>query len=259
MIALRSLQPQPQLPSQSKPEHLTVSELLPEAFQEIQAYLRQQPKANTGACAFELFRRAIGQRDEQAWAGIYELYHTMVGSWMLRRWPSISKEELESLVNEVFTKFFRSLGPEKLRNFLSVGAFLAYLKCCASSVLADYCRLQQTQRREESLEFMTQELTQDDFASSVVDHLVAQEMWGILSRAVLARDERLVLVMVCIMEWSPAELQRHEPRLFPSVEDVYRVKRNVLERLRRNKDLLHLVERQTSYHPRREREVRYAS
>jgi hypothetical protein len=39
----------------------------------------------------------------------------------------------------------------------------------------------------------------------------------------------------------PGEISRHYQHLFPSVDDVYRIKRNVLERLRRNKRLQALL------------------
>jgi len=251
MIELRSPQSQPQ------PEHLTVSELLLEAHREIQAHPHTQPTAHATAYAFELFRRAIGQRDEQAWSGLYELYHALVSSWMLRRAPALVAEDLASLVNEVFAKFFRSIGPEKLKNFPSVGSLLAYLKCCTSSVWADYCRSQLTRQREDPLESLPQEsLMLDDFAASVVDHLTAQEIWAVIADAAPAQEERLILMLICTLGWSPAKLQHHYPLMFPSVEDVYRRRRNVIERLRRNKDLLQLLEHQSS---QTSREVRHAS
>jgi len=237
--------------SQLQPEHLTVSELLLEAHREIQAHPHTQPTAT--AYAFELFRRAIGQRDEQAWSGLYELYHAMVSSWMLRRAPALVAEDLAALVNEVFAKFFRSIGPEKLKNFPSVGSLLAYLKCCTSSVWADYCRSQLTRQREDPLESLPQQsLMLDDFAASVIDQLTAQEAWAMIAGAVPAQEERLILVLVCSQGWSPAKLQHRYPCLFPSVEDVYRRRRNVCERLRRNQELLHLLERQSSRTSREE-------
>jgi DNA-directed RNA polymerase specialized sigma24 family protein len=248
MIDLHSSQPQP--------EHLTVSELLLEAHKEIQAHPHTQPTAHATAYAFELFHRAIGQCDEQAWSGLYELYYALVSSWMLRRAPALVAEELAALVNEVFAKFFRSIGPEKLKNFPSVGSLLAYLKCCTSSVWADYCRSQRTRQREDPLESLPQEsLMLDDFAASVIDHLTAQEAWAVIAGAVPAQEERLILVLVCSQGWSPAKLQHRYPCLFPSVEDVYRRRRNVCERLRRNQELLHLLERPSPYQPR---EVQHA-
>ena len=47
-------------------------------------------------------------------------------------------------------------------------------------------------------------------------------------------DERLVLHSLCVTDLPPRELLKEYPEVFPSVEDVYRVKRNVVERLRRS-------------------------
>ncbi len=236
------------------PEHLTISELLQEAHQEIQVYLRKQP--TVGACAFELFRRAIGQHDEQAWVCLYELCHVAVGSWVLRRLPAVQREDLEPLVNEVFAKCSRSIGPERFKDFSSVGALLASLKCCTGSVLANHCRSQQARPREEPLLSLDQEPVVEDFAGAIADQLAAQEAWAVVSREVQAQEERLIPAMVCVLGWSPAELQHHYLLVFPSIEDMYRRKRNVLERLRRNKKLLQLLDRQSS---RKGKEVRRAS
>jgi hypothetical protein len=42
----------------------------------------------------------------------------------------------------------------------------------------------------------------------------------------------------------PSEISSQHRRLFPTVEDVYRIKRNVLERLRRNRRLQTLFKHQ---------------
>ncbi len=95
----------------------------------------------------------------------------------------------------------------------------------------------------------------EDFAGAIADQLAAQEAWAVVSREVQAQEERLIPAMVCVLGWSPAELQHHYPLVFPSIEDMYRRKRNVLERLRRNKKLLQLLDRQSS---RKGKEVRRA-
>jgi hypothetical protein len=48
-------------------------------------------------------------------------------------------------------------------------------------------------------------------------------------------EERLALR--CLFGYKPAEIHQHYPTVFPTVQDVYRVKRNLLERLRRNRAL----------------------
>src|SRR5947207_2361211 len=217
------------------PEQLTVAELVQATRGEIQLFLRHQPTAN--ACAFALFRRAIVERDEQAWTGLYELYNNLVHSWIARRASDLSSETHEALVNEVFAKFYRSLGPEKFERFSDIIPLLAYFKLCARSVVADYRRQRQAWLREEPLEFISQEPVVDDFAETIADHLAAQEVWAVVSREVTAQEERLIVVMVCGQGMSPRELQQHYPHVYGSVEDIYRIKRNIMERLRRNRRL----------------------
>lgn len=220
------------------PAHMTVTELMQAARQEIAQFLRRGPAED--AYAFELFRRAIVLRDEHAWTALYELYRAVVDTWILRRDAAVSSDDLAWLENEVFAKFARSIDPERLVHFHSVSALLAYLKCCANSVAADYRRSCQARQREETLESLEDEPAPDDPAGAVVEQLAAQEIWRVIAREARAPEERLILVLICAQGVSPRELHQRYPTLFPHVEDVYRVKRNVLERLRRNRQLLAL-------------------
>ncbi len=159
-------------------------------------------------------------------------------------------------MNEAFAKFSRNIGPERLKDFSSVGALLAYLRCCATSVLADHYRSQQAQSREEPLESIdTDGLVLDDPAYIVATQLAAQELWQIIWSEATSMEERLILCIVCAQGMSPRELQQRYPAIFPTVEDIYRMKRNVLERLRHSRELLQFLGRQSS---RRLREVRHA-
>jgi len=96
----------------------------------------------------------------------------------------------------------------------------------------------------------------DDPADIAAAELAAQELWQIIGREVPSVEERLILQIVCALGLSPRELQRRYSHLFASVEDIYRIKRNVLERLRRNKELLELLGRWSPYLAR---EVGHAS
>lgn len=220
------------------PAHMTVTELMQEARHESAQFRRGQLAGS--ACAFELFRRAIVLRDEYAWSALYELYRAVVVSWILRRDAGVSSDDLAWLENEVFAKFARSIDPERLVHFHSVSALLAYLKCCANSVAADYRRSCQVRCREETLESLEDEPAPGDLAEEVVEELAAQEIWRVIAREARAPEERLILVLICAQGMSPRELQQRYPTLFADVEDVYRVKRNVLERLRHNRQLLAL-------------------
>src|SRR5947209_18324978 len=100
------------------PEYLTVSELVQAAHREIAAFLRGQPTDD--ACAFALFRRAIARGDDLAWAGLYDLYHDVVDSWIAREAPALRYEDREALVNDACARFDRSVSAEKLKRWPSV-------------------------------------------------------------------------------------------------------------------------------------------
>jgi hypothetical protein len=64
------------------PEQASTTELIQDTRREITQFLHKQPTGDSRA--FELFRRAITLRDEQARSGIYELYSAVASSWILR-------------------------------------------------------------------------------------------------------------------------------------------------------------------------------
>jgi hypothetical protein len=71
--------------------------------------------------------------------------------------------------------------------------------------------------------------------------LAAQEVWQIINSEVTSWQERLILRAVYALGLSPRELQQRYPLVFPTVADIYRIKRKVLERLRRNRELQALL------------------
>lgn len=213
-------------------EYLPIADLVQGARQETALFLRKLP--TDGSHAFELFRRALVLRDDAAWSGLYDQYTFLVKSWILRRASTHFIDDVDGLVNAVFAKFFHAVNACNWQNFRDTRAVLAYLRCCAESVVADDRRLRQRWSREDPLDVMEQELQFDDPAEVVATQLVAQDFWHVVSNAVSGYKERLVLQLIALGD-QPRELQQRYPLLFPSVNDVYRVRRNLLERLRRNR------------------------
>ena len=221
------------------PEPLSTTRLIQEARKEIEQFIQHVPEATT-ASSYELFRRALVLHDDYAWVGIYELYRYVVGSWIIRQCGIgvISLEEQDALVNFAFAKLSKSVSPTKFADFRgSVPALLAYLKRCAETVTIDYLRANKVHLQIESLDVVEHDALLDDTAESVLDRLAEQEVWKILCGVVESEEERLVLVTIIVLGWPPRDLYQLYQQLFPSVEDVYRIRRNVTERLRRNRVL----------------------
>ena len=73
-----------------------------------------------------------------------------------------------------------------------------------------------------------------------MERLAAQELWRLVRREAPAHEEQLVLLLVVAQGMSPRALQQRYPALYPTVEDIYRIRRNLIERLQRNKELRRL-------------------
>ena len=141
------------------------------------------------------------------------------------------------LVNATFAKFAQALTPAKMEHFDSLAAILKYLKMCVHSVVADEVRSRQSRQYEETLELIEQEPASDDPADDVVSNISAQGLWQVIQEELNGEDERMLIYLAYIQGMKPSEISSQHRRFFPTVDDVYRIKRNVLERLRRNRRL----------------------
>lgn len=217
---------------------LSVSELARCCAEETGKFLRQSV-SNDRYC-LELFRRAIVRHDEDAWACLYQQYAPLVLTWVNQHQSAtllLGQDSSSALVNAAFAKFAQALTPAKMGNFETLAAILKYLKMCVHSVIADEVRARQARQYEETLEAIEQEPAADDPAEHVIAGLSVQSLWQVIQEELNSEDERLLLYLAYVQGMKPAEICAHQRQLFPTVEDVYRIKRNVLERLRRNRRL----------------------
>lgn len=224
--------------SAPRPEQLSINELARHCSEETTKFLKQS--ASNDRYCLELFHRAIVRRDEDAWAALYQQYAPLVLTWVTQHQsatPLLGQDGSAPLVNAAFAKFSQAFTPEKMQNFDSLAAVLKYLKMCVHSVVADEVRSRQARQYEETLDSIEQEPAADDPADDVVSNLSAQGLWQVIQEELNGEDERMLLYLAYVHGMKPSEICLQHSRLFPTVDDVYRIKRNVLERLRRNRRL----------------------
>src|SRR5712691_3904332 len=224
---------------------LSINDLARCCSEETNKFLKQSV-SNDRFC-LELFRRAITNRDDDAWACIYQQYAPLVLTWVTQHQsaaPLLGQDGSGPLVNAAFAKLSQALTPAKMENFDSLAAILKYLKMCVHSVVADEVRSRQSRQYEEALELIEHEPATDDPADDVVSNISAQGLWQVIQEELNGEDERVLIYLAYIQGMKPGEISSQHNRLFPSVEDVYRIKRNVLERLRRNRRLQTLFKHQ---------------
>ena len=217
---------------------LSIDELACSCSEETNKFLRQSV-SNDRYC-LELFRRAIVKRDDDAWACIYQQYAPLVLTWVTRHQsaaPLLGQDGSAPLVNAAFAKFSQALTPAKMENFAALAAILKYLKMCVHSAVADEVRSRQARRYEGALELIEHEPVTDDPADGIVANISAHGLWQVIQEELNGEEERVLVYLAYVHGMKPSEISSQHRRLFPTVDDVYRIKRNVVERLRRNRRL----------------------
>jgi hypothetical protein len=192
--------------------------------------------------AHELLRRAVRQRDEEAWEAVVRQFYGLVLTWVTQHpLASRSREDADYWVYRAFERFWMAVRPERFDQFRDLASLLKYLKMCAHSLLVDEARQQMAApvgRLDETIE---SQLEEPDAAALVTGRLASEELWDIVLEEVADEAERLVVHLSFVQALKPRQVHQRHADCFPSVADVYRVKRNVLDRLRRNQRLHLLV------------------
>lgn len=189
---------------------------------------------------YELFRRAFLDRNELAWERIYAQYERLVGRWITRHpnFPT-SGEEVHFFVIEAYTKMWSSITPQKFDTFDDLKSLLRYLQLCVHSVIIDFVR-----HKEFKINIDTEEEVKrqpDSGSSTLEDHVInkltAQELYKWLLEQLQDEREKCVVYCMFVMNMKPSEVAEQYPDIFADVREVYRVKENLLARLRRNDEL----------------------
>jgi len=201
--------------------------------EETERFLRNEP-THDHHC-WELFRRAVNGRDAAAWEAIVRQYHPIVLAW-LRRHPAApaSRADDDYWVNRVFERFWSAVGPERFAAFPNLRAMLRYLKMCAHSVLLDEVRVRSAAKIQPLTDALAETTGVPDSTAAVVERLAGSALWEIVAAEAGDEAETLVLRLCLVLNIKPREVFERHPDRFATVADVYRVKRNLLDRLRRN-------------------------
>jgi RNA polymerase sigma factor (sigma-70 family) len=190
---------------------------------------------------YEIFRRAVLDRDEHAWEQLYIQYRPLVTGWVERHslFPGFH-EEAQYFVNRAFEKMWTAISPEKFENFPDLKSILRYLQMCVHSVLVDTARsAERSQLFEEESEERSELYQADDLdpEATVVELAENQELWQWLNTRLKDERERCVLYGSFVLDMKPAEVFQAYKGMFKHVREVYAVKDNLLARLRRDDEL----------------------
>jgi DNA-directed RNA polymerase specialized sigma24 family protein len=214
---------------------LTLAGIAHRCAQETELFFHRQ-RYDPRYC-FELFRRAIMERSQRAWELVYAQYRPLVTGWVERHsaFPT-SGEEAQYFVNRAFEKMWAALSPGKLSHFSDLKSLLRYLQMCVHSVVLDQVRVAEqsivgSQSEMLSAASKAQGPTVEDQALAQVHQ---EKFWEEIGTRLHSEKERRVVYGSFVLALKPREIYARYRETFRDVNEVYRVKENVLARLGRD-------------------------
>ncbi len=212
---------------------LSLTLLTAQCLRELDNYRRGEPC--TDAYGLELLRRATIQDNQEAWAWVQHCFGGLVRGW-LRRHPkrevACRLENEENYVAQTFERFWQATAFNQRVEFSTLAAALQYLRASLNGTILDMLRAY-ARPREISLPGPG-----EPGEPLVEDSTDSSEVWDILHMILSnPREQRLAyLLFHCGLK--PREIIRFCPQEWSDVQEIYRLRRNIMERLLRNADHL---------------------
>lgn len=219
----------------ARTQDLSLEDLTQRCAAETERFFRRAGTHDNQYC-FELWRRAFAERNDDAWSRLYHQYQGLVVGWICDH-PQFTATEEESgyFLNAVFAGMWKSCPPERFANFPDLPAVLAYLKSCVHTTIVNHLR-----KRRVPYTTIADELTgsaDDTMSTLVLDRLARAEMWQLLSSLLHTEKEQLLTDLYFIQGMKPRVIYAQYHEHFASIQEIYRVKQNLMERLSRSAEL----------------------
>jgi DNA-directed RNA polymerase specialized sigma24 family protein len=182
--------------------------------------------------------RALTFRDASSWESIWESWRPRVAGWV-RRHPQFryTGEEVEYFVNRAFEKLWRAVDSTKLEQFASPAQLIQYFKLCVHSVILDELRgtrPDMTLVAASSDEMAELPSPTPGAEEAALSRVRRDELWRTVADHARTEEERVLVAAGLVRGLPPREIADRYPGLFANVNEVYRLKRNLMERLSRD-------------------------
>jgi RNA polymerase sigma factor (sigma-70 family) len=213
---------------------MTVADLAQRCAEETKNYFQQQ-RHETGYC-FELFRRAVVTRDNEAWEAVYAQYKPQVERWVYRH-PDFAlvDEEAQDFTIQAFARFSKYFTDEKFSNSKSLAGILSYLQMCVNGAILDCLR----KIRYEQIEMDETLETRKDLnpVSTPEELLQGEELWQLIQKRLKNEKEQIVVYASGILGLTPKQILAEYPDAFRDTTEVSQCKANVFARLARDPEI----------------------
>ena len=207
--------------------------LAAQCSREIDNYRKGEPW--TDEYGLELLRRAIVQGDQEAWVGVQHCFNGLVRRW-LRRHPkrevACRLESEENYVAQSFERFWQATALTRHVEFNTLAAALQYLRASLNGAILDtlraYARPAEVSLPEPG----------EPGEPSMEDVTESSELWEVLQTMLPNQREQRLAYLLFHCGLKSREIVRFCPQEFSDIQEIYRMRRSIMERLLRNADQL---------------------
>jgi DNA-directed RNA polymerase specialized sigma24 family protein len=213
------------------PRNMSLTALAGRCMSEIDNYRRGE--AYSDQYCLEIFRRAMLERDEAAWTFLEARFREfLLGSF--RRHPKSEVasrlDSPENYVAKAFTRFWYAAVHNQQLQFTTLAAALRYLRGCLNSAILDALRAY-SRAKEVAL-------PEPDFAGEPAEEEQdnGSDLWEVIRSLLPGKREQHLAYLLYHCNLKPREIIRVCPQEFSSVQEIYRLRRNIVERLQRGVD-----------------------
>ncbi len=204
---------------------MSLPELAAQCLRELGKYRRGEPCVDI--YGLELLRRATFQDNQEAWAWVQHCFSGMVRGW-LRRHPkrevACRLESDEYYVVLTFERFWQATAFNQQVEFSALAAALQYLRASLNGTILDMLRA--NARPGEPGEPLVEDSTEND------------EVWESQQLLLANPREQRVAYFLFHCGLGPSEIMRFCPQEWSDVQEIYRLRRTIMERMLRNADHL---------------------
>ena len=212
-----------------QPFTLSLPQLITRCQEETTRFFKTQ--LSDSRFCFEIFRRALVEKSQDAWTALYQQYQPIVLHWLQRNSQlTHCDEDADALVNVTFAKFSSAVPAEKFNSFPGLKPLLNYLKLCAGSVMLDCLRKPRVETEEENAKV-------PESSDSGEEKVQKRELFEQINKRLKDDDERLVFYSLFTLGMKQREICEEWSHRFPSVQRVNQIRQNIVDRLKRDDDL----------------------
>lgn len=198
------------------------------SVREMTNYRRKLPSDDS--YCLEILRRAIELRDESAWQALQRQFSDNVHVWLnghSHKELALRYENDQTYIDDAFRRFWQAVSDQSM-SFSTIAGALSYLRLCLHCAIMDTLRAFARNNIEQIPEHghPAEPQTEDTYHES--------ELWQTIRDLLPSEKERRVAYLHFHCNLKPREIIRFCPNEFQNEEEIYRLKRNIMERIMRN-------------------------